>query len=394
MANVLERFVVSMSLDSENLIKGLTNSESAINAFNQSLNISNKKTGEAQAKASRDQVDLARKTAERFFGLSKRMLRFATLTGGAILSAFGVGKTVLDFADEKNSLLAFSSAVNATANEVFGLEKAAQAFGAKQGEMSSTLKTLADSMVNFKQFGEMGYFKDLAIAGIDIDPVINAKNSVRALYEVIDQFSDLSKDQQLRVANILGISPEMMSMMAEGEGRIRNLAKSMAETRPHSEQMLKDARDLVIEWEKLTNTAMGYVDALKAQAVPVLTELIELSNEFLTNPSKFLEELRNDVLDWFNNDRPNFVEQEDALKDVDLLAEPKESGISYSDDAMIIPKAKETKTTERVQVVSPAPQPLTLNVLLDGKIFDKRVLSINNGQIVEAKDLIQTTTDY
>lgn len=198
--------------------------------------------------------------------------------GATLAGVFSAKALTIDFATQNDRLRQTADLLGVTTDQLFGLNKAGEVFGAQSNEITATFERIIAQRARLKQFGDLGFFGDLAKLGVNIEPITNARNEYEAYLETIRQISQLDTKKQLTASQILGVSPQQLDMMRKGSDYVDRLSKSLAQARPHTEEMSNASRKLYGEWEILSNQLGGFSDRIATPLVKGLGTIVEDTN--------------------------------------------------------------------------------------------------------------------
>ena len=245
MATISE-FLVALSLDGKGFEKGLKEAESGLQLFGST----------------------------------------ALQVGAAVAGALSIKSLTVDFSKQNLELDQMAKKVGVTRDEIYGLDQAAQAFGANAGESTKTLERLAAMRAGLLR-GEIGAIESVAKSGLDPDAILTAKNPYEALLNIAGRWKKLTKDQRFNLANDLGITPAQMELLLQGRKKIRDMSEEFVKNRKHTDEMSKAAHGFTRQWVELTNSVGGAIDPLAEKLTTFSTELMKLFTDGTKDGSEF-----------------------------------------------------------------------------------------------------------
>nr|DAI76061.1 MAG TPA: tail tape measure [Caudoviricetes sp.] len=202
--------------------------------------------------------------------------------GAAMASAFSLKGAIFGFAKQNLELDQMAKLIGVSRDGLYGLEQAAQAFGAASGEATEALKGLENIRAGVL-VGDVGALEALAKARINPDSILHAKDAAEAFYNIASQLKGMSQDERLNAANALGISPAVLDLMAQGGQQARALSEQFVKDRRHTEEMADTARDFQAAWVGVQNAIAGALDplseALTGDAAAFLNWLKDVTGE-------------------------------------------------------------------------------------------------------------------
>lgn len=201
--------------------------------------------------------------------------------GATLAGAFGAKALTIDFANTNDELRQVAERLGITTDALYGANEAAKAFGARDGEMTALLSTLTSMKTRFNELGELGAFEELAKLGVDIDRLTDAKDSVSAMLVLSDELAKLSTSRRFEAASVLGISAQTLDLLANGSKSVSDLSKAYQDARPHTEAMADASRNLIAQWNELTERVGGRADRLSTPLVAALADITGGMNDWL-----------------------------------------------------------------------------------------------------------------
>ena len=201
--------------------------------------------------------------------------------GATLAGAFGAKALTIDFANTNDELRQVAERLGITTDALYGANEAAKAFGARDGEMTALLSTLTSMKTRFNELGELGAFEELAKLGVDIDRLTDAKDSVSAMLALSDELARLSTSRRFEAASVLGISAQTLDLLANGSKSVSDLSKAYQDARPHTEAMADASRNLIAQWNELTERVGGRADRLSTPLVAALADITGGMNDWL-----------------------------------------------------------------------------------------------------------------
>ncbi len=215
----------------------------------------------------------------------------ALQVGATLAGAFSFKSLTVDFSRQNLALDQVAKKIGVTRDEVYGLDQAAQAFGANAGETTRTLERLADIRAGLLR-GEAGAIESVAKSGLSPDAILGAKNPYEALLNIAARYKTMSRDQRLNLAKDLGLSDAQMDLLTQGRDKVRQLADEMVKNRRHTKDMADSARDFTQAWVELTNSVGGAIDPLAKSVTDLSTDFLKFFTENTSEGTKFREVIR------------------------------------------------------------------------------------------------------
>ena len=210
----------------------------------------------------------------------------ALQVGATLAGAFSFKAMTVDFSKQNLALDQFAKKVGVTRDEVYGLDQAAQAFGANAGETTRTLERLADIRAGLIR-GEAGAIESVAKSGLSPDAILGAKNPYEALLNIAERYKTMTRDQRINLAKDLGLSDAQMDMLSQGRDKVRKLADEMVKNRRHTKDMADSARDFTKAWVEMTNSIGGAIDPLAKSVTDLSADIMRFFTENTSEGTKF-----------------------------------------------------------------------------------------------------------
>lgn len=216
--------------------------------------------------------------------------------GATLAGAFGAKALTVDFARTNNELRQVADRLGITTDALYGMNEAAKAFGAREGEMSSLLLTLTSMKTRFNELGELGAFEDLAKLGVNIDRLTGAKDGVSAMLALSDELAALSTSRRAEVADVLGISPQSLDLLASGSAAVKGLSDAYQQARPHTEAMADASKSLIAQWNELVERIGGRADKISTPLVASLASITSGMNDWLEANQQLIDQSIDEVI--------------------------------------------------------------------------------------------------
>lgn len=215
----------------------------------------------------------------------------ALQVGAVVAGALSFKSLTVDFSKQNLELDQMAKKIGVTRDEIYGLDQAAQAFGANAGESTKTLERLAAMRAGLLR-GEIGAIESVAKSGLDPDTILTAKNPYEALLNIAARWKKLTKDQRFNLANDLGISPAQMELLLQGRKKIREMSEEFVKNRKHTDEMSDAAHNFTRQWVELTNNVGGAIDPLAQKFTELSTELMKFFTEGSKDGSEFRDVMK------------------------------------------------------------------------------------------------------
>lgn len=199
--------------------------------------------------------------------------------GAAVAGAFGAKALTIDFAKQNDQLRQMAQYLGLSSDELYGLSQAAKTYGADISETYSLLRGLSQAKAAMDK-GEIGIFEDLAKSGVDIGPLMQAKDAGEMVLKLASQIKNLNQNQRLNVASALGVSPQMLELLSKGRGEVETLAKMFRNIRPHTKEYEESSRKLNEQLVLLDANIGSVADKLGNVLTNRLGAVISKTNEW------------------------------------------------------------------------------------------------------------------
>src|SRR5690625_988338 len=251
MAKVLQNFLIGVGLDTERYDKGAKNVEGSLS----------------------------------------RMRTLVGFTGAAISGAFGLagtaaldaGKRILDFNNAAEKL-------KTPTDYVWNYGRALAALGGNAEEALAAIGSLEERLAEMRA-GGTGRFAgdtDLALAGVDINPLREAQTGADFLRELARQVPDLNQEQQLRVQQTLRLSDVVMISLRDGvEAFDAGIARA-GELYGEFGRATDEAREFARAVAEINTRLQGIGETLAEKMLPGFTGIIDSVGDLIDQNRDFI----------------------------------------------------------------------------------------------------------
>jgi len=204
--------------------------------------------------------------------------------GAVVGGAFGMKALTSDFAASTNTLTDFARVMGTGAEEVLALGNALRTEG---GTLESFMSQIAgiERLRAGLLVGDAGFIAQAGRAGIDTGPLIAATNATEAYISLADQFARMTTQQRLNAAAALGLDEASIRLLSQGSTQVNALVAKFRDIRPLTGEMSQAARDFRDEWVELESNIGGVANAISEKILPVINDITR------------------DVNSWFGDDR-------------------------------------------------------------------------------------------
>lgn len=192
--------------------------------------------------------------------------------GAVVGGAFGMKALTSDFAASTNTLTDFARVMGTGAEEVLALGTALRTEG---GTLESFMSQIAgiERLRAGLLVGDAGFIAQAGRAGIDTGPLIAATNATEAYISLADQFARMTTQQRLNAAAALGLDEASIRLLSQGSAQVDALVAKFRDIRPLTGEMSQAARDFRNEWVELEGNIGGVADAISTQLLPVINDI-------------------------------------------------------------------------------------------------------------------------
>lgn len=240
MASIIDALLVTIGLDATGYKRGQKEVEEA-----------NRKLSDEEQKQAKEQQARQKAAVEGF-----RAIRNEILT---IVSAALGGKALKDFmadATATNRQLGINARnLGMSASRLKAWQDAAKAAGGTAEGLTSSMEGLAQAITRHNNAEPNAATSMLARMGVNFDE----KDAQKLMLDISEGLKKVGErygpQQQIYVANGLGIDAGTLQLMTQGRARVADLVNEMAKHTQSADEAEKQARKLSLTWAELSNRA-------------------------------------------------------------------------------------------------------------------------------------------
>lgn len=218
----------------------------------------------------------------------------AGVMGAALTSALvGLGKTAVDTANRVNEIRLSTNTLQSSASFVSDYGNAVKSLGGDAGIAAGEIGKFETILSNLRQKGTDASFLELPYFGVNPDQMnqLQAAKSGEEFAKTLSSIMPtLSGQQQMGVAQTLGLSPASVDLMRKGEEGFQNILNHVHDVAGLSDELIEKSRqynaalaDAQIRWEGIANT-------ISEAVLPEMTTAIEKGSQILTDVIKPMAE--------------------------------------------------------------------------------------------------------
>lgn len=204
--------------------------------------------------------------------------------GAVVGGAFGMKALTSDFAASTNTLTDFAQVFGSSAEEIMAFGNALRTEGGTLESFMSQMRHL-EGLRSGTLVGATGFIAEAGKAGLNTASFLIAKTTTEAYRNLADQFSRLSQQQRINVAAALGLDEASIRLLSQGSAQVDALVAKFRDIRPLTGEMSQAARDFRNEWVELESNIGGVSNAISEKILPVINDITR------------------DVNSWFGDDR-------------------------------------------------------------------------------------------
>jgi hypothetical protein len=207
----------------------------------------------------------------------------------AILGVFGgVATAAINTANRVDSLALATQNLNTNKQFVSNLGGAMKLMGGDAADALTEVKSIEETLANFKLKGELGAIGELPFAGVQLDDLAKSQSASEFMSKLAEQIPKLTNPQKQVVQQSLGLSDATMKLMSGGSNEFEGLLQRAQDLTGGIEDLTKGSRELKLQFAELGLRLEGITNELTANTLPGLIGLSTWAN-------KFVEEHREDI---------------------------------------------------------------------------------------------------
>lgn len=222
------------------------------------------------------------KGAKRVESSLGRMRSVVGFTGAAIAGAFAAAGVAAIGAGRRVDQFALATEKLRTSQQyVYDYGNAVRALGGSADEAAAAINTAESALASFRQTGQLPGLDDLAMAGVDVNALTQADTGQDFLRELARQMPELTKEQQLRVQEALGLSDAVMRSLRGGVDELDRAVARAHDLAGNLEGATEAARDFNRQLAEFDTRLEGVGNTLATNMLPALTGVLGAVNQFI-----------------------------------------------------------------------------------------------------------------
>ncbi|WP_368648971.1 hypothetical protein ABRY95_13790 [Castellaniella ginsengisoli] len=211
-----------------------------------------------------------------------RMRSVVGITGAAIAGAFAAVGTAAIGAGQRVDRLALEFEKFRTSPQyIYDYGNAIRALGGSADEAAAAINVAESSLASFRQTGQLPGLDDLAMAGVDVNALTQADTGQDFLRELARQMPGLSKEQQLRVQETLGLSDAVMRSLRGGVDELDRAVARAHDLAGNLESAVGAARDFNEQLAEFGTRMEGIGNTLAEKILPGFTDVLQSMGGFI-----------------------------------------------------------------------------------------------------------------
>lgn len=222
------------------------------------------------------------KGAKRVEASLGRMRSVVGITGAAIAGAFAaVGTAALGAGQRVDRLNLEFEKFRTSPQYIYDYGNAIRALGGSADEAAAAINVAESSLASFRQTGQLPGLDDLAMAGVDVNSLTQADTGQDFLRELARQMPSLTKEQQLRVQETLGLSNAVMRSLRGGVDQLDQAVARAHDLAGNFESATEAARDFNKELAEFGTRMEGIGNTLAEKVLPGFTGVLQSMGGFI-----------------------------------------------------------------------------------------------------------------
>lgn len=205
--------------------------------------------------------------------------RTALQVGAVLAGAFGFQALTFGFAGAADEIGKFAEVYGSSANQIGALGRALEHEGGTLSGLMSQLKSLEEVRAAIL-VGDASVIRPAEVAGIDTSQILNASNAAEAYLDLADQFQRMTAKQRINAAKALGLDDASVRLLSMGSDAVRDMVYQQQQIRPIPEDNVRAAREFNDAWIDITNNIGGVADKVSGKLLPAMTKLITATNDW------------------------------------------------------------------------------------------------------------------
>lgn len=207
----------------------------------------------------------------------------------AILGVFGgIATAAINTANRVDSLALATQNLNTNKQFVSNLGGAMKMMGGDAADALTEVKSIEETLANFRLKGELGAIGQLPFAGVQLNDLAKSQSASEFLSKLAEQIPKLTNPQKQVVQQSLGLSDATMKALSGGSNEFEGLLQRAQDLTGGIEGLTEGARELKLQFAEFGLRMEGITNELTAKTLPGLIGLSTWAN-------KFVEEHRDDI---------------------------------------------------------------------------------------------------
>ena len=200
--------------------------------------------------------------------------------GSVVAGAFGIKALTNDFASAKDELGKFAQVFGVSADDV-------NAFGNAMKLEGGTLEGFMTQLASLEKFraglatGDAGFIAAAGRAGLDTQGLIEAENATEGFLNLADQFQQMTQQQRLNAAEALGLDDSAIRLLSKGSAEIMSVVDAQRIMRPITDEMTDSAALFNDELQDLTTNIGGLADQISVNLMPHINDVLVGMNDWI-----------------------------------------------------------------------------------------------------------------
>lgn len=218
------------------------------------------------------------------FNSSLGTIRSKALQLGAVLGlGLGAKDLLFDIPEQAEQLGVFAKQIGSTAEKVNTLNMAMKLVGGTASDSQASLESLNNIRTGSIQeqaefLAKISQQQLPTQIGKDI---INAKDSYQAYINVINDGNKLTNEQQIRLANVLGLSKKIVLQMRESPKSFAETLNKISKINPAMNELAETSESFNNQWSILKERVSGIGNSISNEMLPPLTKGLSMLNKFI-----------------------------------------------------------------------------------------------------------------
>lgn len=206
----------------------------------------------------------------------------ALKVSAALVGAFGAAAaSVVKTASDVDQLALKTGNMRTSMQYIYNYGNALKFLGGNAEDALSIVSGIEKTLNNLQLKGELGPLQDLALAGIDISQLTNAKSAEEFLATLSQQVPGLDKNQRGVVQQSLGLSDAALKSLTQGPEAFQSSLVKSEELTGNLNELTDNSRKLMENAAEFSLTIDGITNELAKKFLPSLVGVSGWINNFL-----------------------------------------------------------------------------------------------------------------